>query len=305
MNEEKKIDNPREKINAIDDQLLYLLNQRAELALRAGETKSRDNKSLCDHQRERDVLNRLCQQNSGPLNDQNVTSIFQRIMDECLQMQQLVFRVSAEENSGISSINNELNREARVAFQGMPGEFGEKAVIELMGFNCQPMPFSTIEDLFTAIDEGNTEYILVPLENSLTGSLHQSYDLLLESQLSIVAEIIYPTADQSGNYVRLALLATEPSASNQGNKISLIVSLAHRPGALHDALRPFVRRGIDLLKIESRPIKSRPWQYNFYLDLKAPASESEWRGALDEIRGQAEEVRFLGRYSSIEIFNHK
>ncbi|MGI8883431.1 MAG: ACT domain-containing protein, partial [Pyrinomonadaceae bacterium] len=81
----------------------------------------------------------------------------------------------------------------------------------------------------------------------------------------------------------------------------LVVRLAHRPGALHDALRPFVRRGIDLLKIESRPIKERPWQYNFYLDLQSPASESELRGALDEIGEQAEDVRLLGRYSTLEI----
>ncbi len=103
------------------------------------------------------------------------------------------------------------------------------------------------------------------------------------------------------NYTRFVLLAPNSNISERGNKISLIVRLAHRPGALHDALRPFVRRGIDLLKIESRPIQGRPWQYNFYFDLQAPASESELRGALDEIREQAEEVRYLGRYSSTEI----
>ncbi len=107
--------------------------------------------------------------------------------------------------------------------------------------------------------------------------------------------------DHSENYTRFALLAPNPDASDRGNKISLMVRLAHRPGALHEALRPFVRRGIDLLRIESRPIKGRPWQYNFYLDLQAPASESELRGALDEIREQAEEVRYLGRYSSMDI----
>ena len=96
-----------------------------------------------------------------------------------------------------------------------------------------------------------------------------------------------------------------PDASDRGNKISLVVRLAHRPGALHHALRPFVRRGIDLLRIESRPIKGRPWQYNFYLDLQSPASESELRGALDEIRELAEEVRYLGRYSSIATSNSK
>ena len=77
--------------------------------------------------------------------------------------------------------------------------------------------------------------------------------------------------------------------------------MTHKPGALHNALRPFVRRGIDLLKIESRPISGTPGEFNFYLDLQAPASETELRGALGEIRDQAVEVRFLGRYSTIRV----
>jgi len=109
--------------------------------------------------------------------------------------------------------------------------------------------------------------------------------------------------DHAENFTRFVLLAPNSNVSEKGDKISLIVRLANRPGALHDALRPFVRRGIDLLKIESRPIQGRPWQYIFFFDLQAPASESELRGALEEIREQAEEVRFLGRYSSTKISN--
>jgi prephenate dehydratase len=107
--------------------------------------------------------------------------------------------------------------------------------------------------------------------------------------------------DHAENYTRFVLLSPAANDSDKGGKVSLIVRLKHRPGALHAALRPFVRRGIDLMKIESRPIKGAPWQFNFYFDLKTPSSESELRGALEEIREQAEEVRYLGRYSTIEI----
>jgi prephenate dehydratase len=55
------------------------------------------------------------------------------------------------------------------------------------------------------------------------------------------------------------------------------------------------------MKIESRPIKGIPGQFNFYFDLQAPTSESELRGALVEIKEQAEEFRFLGRYSTIQV----
>ncbi len=78
------INNPRAEINAIDAELLRLLNERVKIALKVGEFKRRDDVSLCDPNREQEVLESLCQQNAGPLSEQNVTSIFQRIMDECL-----------------------------------------------------------------------------------------------------------------------------------------------------------------------------------------------------------------------------
>lgn len=383
MNEIK--DNPRAEIDAIDDELLRLLNNRAAIALRVGEVKRRNDTSLCDHKREFEVLTRLCRQNPGPLDEQNVTNIFQRIIDECLHVQQSAFQKSATENGKSEATGFAGN--GRVAFLGERGTFSEEAAGRLLGETSEMVSRPTFESLFTAIDEGSADYILAPLENSLAGSVHRCYDLLLESSLSVVAEIILPishfligcqgasldsieiveshpvalaqcegfftahpnikrvaTDDTAGsarrvvesgdvtraaiagkraadiyggvilqehledhveNYTRFALLAEKPNLSEQGHKISLVIKLAHRPGALHDALRPFVRRGIDLLKIESRPIKERPWQYNFYLDIQAPTSESELRGALDEIQQQAEAVRYLGRYSTIEIPNDK
>ena len=376
----EKINNPRTEIDAIDDELLRLLNRRVEIALRVGEVKRREDISLCDHNREREVLTRLRGQNTGPLSEQNVTSIFQRIIDESLHVQQSAFPAAANANQ--ESVN-EFKPDGRVAFLGERGTFSEEAVNRLLGENTHKISRPTFESLFAAIDEGNAEYILAPLENSLAGSVHRCYDLLLESTLAIVAEIVLPIShfligcagaslgsietveshpvalaqcgrffaahpqikrvatddtassvrrvvesgdlsraaiagkqavgvyggvilqehleDHAENYTRFALLTQTPNLSEKGRKISLVIKLAHRPGALHDALRPFVRRGIDLLKIESRPIKERPWQYNFYLDIQAPTSESELRGALDEIGQQAESIRLLGRYSTLEI----
>lgn len=387
------IDNPRAEINAIDAELLRLLNKRAEIALKVGEVKRRDDISLCDPNREREVLTRLCEQNPGPLDEQNVTNIFQRIIDECLHVQQREFHSSATEDDAAAAVNiNNLKRDARVAFLGAPGSFSEEAAIGLLGESCKTVSRPTFEELFKAVNEKRADYILVPLENSLVGSVHRCYDLLLESSLNIVAEIISPIShfliggeesslesvktvesqpvaleqcgrffaehpeikkveasdtassvrravesrdptraaiagkraaliyggkilaehleDHPENYTRFALLASQSAAaasdgSGQGNKVSLIVRLPNRPGALHEALRPFVRRGIDLLRIEGRPIKGRPWQYNFFLDIQAPASKSELRGALDEIRAQAEEVRFLGQYSSVSVSNNQ
>ncbi len=379
-------ENPRHEIDRIDDELLRLLNERAAIALRVGAVKRRNDTSLCDPRREIEVLTRLSAQNSGPLDEQSLTSIFQRVIDECLHIQQKAFHQTASDQT--DSQTAQFTGKERVAFLGEPGTFSEEAALKLLGDACETVSRPTFETLFTAIDDEVAEYILAPFENSLVGSVHRCHDLLLEnSALGIAADVILPIShfligaagatletietieshpvalaqcerffaanprikrvatndtassvrrvvesgdatraaiagrraaeiyrgvilqehleDHLENFTRFILLARSPNFSEKGGKISLIVKLAHRPGALHDALRPFVRRGIDLLKIESRPVRESPRQYNFYLDLQAPGNESELRGALDEIGEQAEAIRFLGRYSTLEIPNDR
>lgn len=111
--------------------------------------------------------------------------------------------------------------------------------------------------------------------------------------------------DHAENFTRFALLSKNSTESIDGGKISLILRLKNEPGSLHNSLRPFVRRNIDLTKIESRPIKGQPAEFNFYLDLQAPSSGSDLRGALDEVREQAASIRYLGRYPTIVLTNEQ
>ena len=80
-----------------------------------------------------------------------------------------------------------------------------------------------------------------------------------------------------------------------------MVTLKHKPGSLHGALRAFVRRGINLLKIESRPVKGEPSQFSFYLELQMPAKENEFVAALSELDEHADAVRDLGRYPTLDL----
>jgi prephenate dehydratase len=266
----------------------------------------------------------------------------------------------------------------RVAFQGERGAFSEEAAVKLLGEEIQLVPRPTFESLFVAIDEAAADYVLAPVENSLAGSVHRSYDLLLESSLHIAAEVIIPirhhligcagasfdgiesveshpvalaqcerffaahpqlqriaTEDTAGsvakvvergdptraaiaglraaniyggtvlrgnledhaeNYTRFVLLTSLNSETFGADKLSLVMKLPHKSGALHRALQPFADRGIDLLKIESRPIKGRPWEYHFYLDLQASTNDEKVIEALTELGGRAAEVRVLGCY---------
>jgi len=82
----------------------------------------------------------------------------------------------------------------RVAFQGEPGAFSEQAAVQLLGEDIAPVPRPTFESLFAAINDGEADLILAPIENALAGSVHRSYDLLLESNLTIAGEVVIPIA---------------------------------------------------------------------------------------------------------------
>lgn len=106
--------------------------------------------------------------------------------------------------------------------------------------------------------------------------------------------------DEAENYTRFVLLspsaAAPPGDTRLADKLSLVVRLARRTGALHHALDPFARRGIDLLRVESRPVKGHPWQYHFFLDFQISPDDAEASAALDELGGRVVGLRVLGRY---------
>ena len=107
--------------------------------------------------------------------------------------------------------------------------------------------------------------------------------------------------DSSENYTRFLLLTPTPEFQKLTDKLSLVIELPHQAGALHSALEPFARRGIDLLKIEGRPVKGRPWEYCFYLDLRGTANDTEVVESLAELRGLRVETRVLGSYRSANV----
>lgn len=88
----------------------------------------------------------------------------------------------------------QVKPKSRVAFQGERGAFSEQAAVQLLGDAIELVPRPTFEAAFAAIDEGRADYILAPIENSLAGSVHRSFDLLVDSGLNILAEEIIPIA---------------------------------------------------------------------------------------------------------------
>jgi len=268
-------------------------------------------------------------------------------------------------------------RSTRVAIQGERGAFSHEAALELAGPEVDVVACLNFEALFEAAISGNADRALVPIENSLAGSIHENYDRLWASPLHIVAETqlrirhcliarpgaslasirrvashpvalaqcrrffaerpqieavaAYDTAgsvkdlmrdgvatqaaiasrlaaelygghvllaeieDDPQNYTRFLLLAREPGPIEEASKTSIVFTLKNEPGALYKALGAFSLRGVDLAKIESRPLRGRPWEYAFYLDVLGDPRGGT-REALDELRSVAHELRILGSY---------
>jgi prephenate dehydratase len=269
-----------------------------------------------------------------------------------------------------------------VAFQGERGSFSEEAAYRHFGPHIRVQPCETFAATFRSVAGGKSRYCLVPIENTLAGSVYENYDLLLENRLHIVGEVnlrivhnlvafpgtalknirqvyshpvalaqcsrffkrhpkiekvpYYDTAgsvkmlseraqraaaaiasrvaarvyrgrilkthleDHHENFTRFLLLSRTPTVGPRANKVSIVFSTRNVPGALYKCLSVFALRDIDLTKMESRPLRGRPWEYFFYLDFRGNVKTRTCRNALSHLAEVTNFLRVLGCYPRAE-----
>lgn len=273
-------------------------------------------------------------------------------------------------------------RALSVAIQGEPGAFSHMAVERLFGPGIELVPTRTFDGLFDAVVSARARHAMVPVENTLAGSVQGNLDRIVRHALHVVAETrvrirlclaappgkalsdirtaashpvalqqcqaffaahpevepvpVYDTAgsirdlmsggapydaaigselavrlygarvlveemeDDPENHTRFFAVSREPGAAPGGKpKTSLAFVVPHEPGSLHRALGVFAERGVDLTKLESRPIPGRPWEYRFFADVRGDAG-GELREALGELGRLATELAVLGTYPECE-----
>ncbi len=171
----------RTLIDALDQELLTLLNQRAALAHEVGEVKKLDGSPVFRPERETQVINHLQATNPGPLKDSSVSVIWREIMSAC----------------------RALEASQRVAYLGPAGTFSEQAALQFFGSSIEQVPCVSIDEVFRATAAGSAEFGVVPIENSTEGMVSRSLDLMLNSPLHIVGETSF--------LVRHNLLRLSPS----------------------------------------------------------------------------------------------
>jgi prephenate dehydratase len=266
----------------------------------------------------------------------------------------------------------------KVAYQGEKGAFSQQAVTKVFGSKIESVCCFSFDETFEAVLRKRAEFVVIPIENTLAGSIYTNLDLLARHPLVVVAEtslriehslIVHPGVDlrdikkiyshpaaleqcsrflrrmktaelvpfyntagsvkhikdqnlldaaaiasvnaariyrmkalrrgiedDPENYTRFLVLARNGRLPLGGPKTSVVFGLEDQPGALFKALSVFALRNIDLTKIESRPIRGKPWEYLFYIDLLSDVRSRECSHALRHLRELAPYLKVLGSY---------
>ncbi len=197
METEEKIKPLRRKIEAVDRQILRLLNERAEIVMEVGKVKSEMNMDYYNPQREEEILRRLETENSGPFPGWAIRSVYREVISACRALQ----------------------AEMTVAFFGPPATFSHLACIQHFGSSVRMLPENTVQDVFEAVERGEADYGVVPIENSTEGPVSQTLDMFIKSEVRICGEILtrisHDLLSQSGSAEDIQKIYSHPQALGQ------------------------------------------------------------------------------------------
>ena len=345
----------RKKIDEADAKIVKLLAERIIIAEEIGKEKKEQRKQVEDKAREKVVLEKVKgiaqQENVSP---EIVESIYRQIIAVARSVQGIV-----------------------VAFQGEVGAYSEQAAFNFFGPSVKVKPCESVDNVFKVVEGGEVPFGIVPIENSLEGSISRVYDLLLNSSVKVCGEMelrvvhclianpearvdlirrvyshpqalgqcqaflkhlnceLIPTYDTAGsvkmvkemgivdgaaiasaraaeiydmgiiasgiednpnNFTRFFILSQQDSPPSGNDKTSIVFSVKHKPGALYEFLKELAIRNINLTKLESRPTRQKPWDYNFYLDFEGHRQDKASREALEYLKETSLFVKVLGSY---------
>lgn len=262
----------------------------------------------------------------------------------------------------------------KIGFQGEHGAYSEIAATKFFP-DSDLIPMKLFQDIFDALRNDSIDCAVVPIENSIEGSVNEIYDLLLDTEKKISGEIFLkinhclialpnsttvtkvlshpqalaqcrnyikkknldaiPTYDTAGsvrlikekkilntaaiasmkaaefyemkildeniedrrnNFTRFLVLSNQKTIPTKTDRTSMIFGLNHTPGSLYSVIQEFNNNKINLTKIESRPTKEKPWEYNFYVDLEGHIEEDNVKKTLDNIAEKCTFIKILGSY---------
>ena len=157
----------REKIDVLDRRLVELLNERLALAAEIGRVKRNAGGQIYVAEREDAVLRKVTAQNAGPIRNEALRAIYREIMSAAIA----------------------LEKPLVVAYLGPEASNTHAAALRKFGASVEYRPMATVSDIFTAVEKGDTDHAVIPIENSTEGSVREALDSFVESDLKIVSQI--------------------------------------------------------------------------------------------------------------------
>ncbi|MBE5909751.1 prephenate dehydratase [Pseudobutyrivibrio sp.] len=371
----------RQEIDAVDKGILDLFTKRMELACQVAQYKISTGKKVYDKAREEEKLETLSSYVDGEFNIQAVKELYTQIMSISRKKQFALLRENGIVfDSGFSRVEKYDYSDAIVCFQGVEGAYSQLAMLEF--FKDQMRSSFHVEswrDAMEAISNGDADYAVLPIENSLAGSIEENFDLLSEYNVAIVGEQIlkvnhallgvkganiadiktvysHPKAiaqcdeyirtkhmnwdvknlhntavsaqkirddgdktqaaigsafnatlynldileeniqDNKSNATRFIIVSKEKKYLANAKHISLCFELPHEPGSLYRVLSNLMFNGINMNRIESRPIKGVNWQYRFFIDIDGNLDDEAVQNALIGLKEECVTLRILGNY---------
>lgn len=372
------LEESRKTINEIDEQMVALFKKRMETVVEVAKYKKENHLPVLDRSREKKVISRVSEM-AGEEMAHYARELYGTVMEVSRAYQRSMLHTGSalKETIAAAMTQEPFPTGAIVACQGTQGAYSQQAAERLFE-TPNILFFDTFDAVFAAVEKGMCSYGVLPIENSLAGSVTQVYDLMEKHrfhivravrqridhvlmarrgvQLSDVREVYsHPQAlaqcseflkahpeirvtecentavaarrvAESGrkdlaaiasrrcgelydlatvcnavmgcdsNYTRFICIGRDLKIFPGANKISLTLSLSHEPGALHSALSRFSALGVNLTKLESRPVPGSEFEFRFHFDVEASAGDEEVARLLCELDEESERFVFLGNY---------
>lgn len=365
----------REKIDDIDLKLLKLFEERMQLSKEIAEYKRATGKKVYDPERENEKIEKLKAAAAWEHNKTAVSEFFTQIMTMSRRLQYTM--LGDDFSLGFTPFDSlETNENTRIAFYGATGSYTEQAMLEYFKSEVNAIPMETFEEVMLAVKEKRADYGVLPIENSATGTLSDTYDLLAEYDNCIIGEQVLkiehhlwglPGASLSdiskvyshrqglmqcsdflkqhphikqvesgstagcarsvleqGDITRAAIasrragehfglkLLKESIHNDENNSTRFIIIthkriyfrgagktclcfvLPHKSGSLYHMLSHFIYNGINMTRIESRPIPGKAFEYRFFVDIEGSMDDNAVKTALKCIEAEALEMKVIG-----------
>ena len=183
----------RKQLDEIDGKIVQLYEARMQVCEEVGAYKVGAGKKVLDRQRERNKLADVAARVSNAFNKKGIQELYEQLMSMSrkLQYRQLV-EAGALGRLPFIQIDSLEKETARVVYQGMEGAYGQAAMQQYFGKNCNQFHVRTFREAMEAIEEGAADYAVLPIENSSAGAVNEIYDLLVEFENYIIGETVLP-----------------------------------------------------------------------------------------------------------------